>query len=507
VTTFEAGRSPSTIIHVAVDGDDDSGDGSAGRPYRTIERAVDDAGPGAAVRVHTGTYTERTNVADLAGTSQAPIWIGGAPGEPRPVIEGPSEGLHLSRVRYLIVHDLEVRGTDYNGINCDDGGDYDDPTATQHVIFRDLVIHDVGGSGNQDCLKLSGVNDYYVLDSAFARCGGGTSGSGVDHVGCHRGLLVGNTFEAMHGNAVQCKGGSSDIEIRANRMVDAGRRAVNMGGSTGFTYFRPPLSTTEPNVEARDIRVVGNVIRGAHTPFAFVGCVDCLAAHNTVVDPQRWLLRILQETTSEGNYVFLECQNNAVVNNLFFFDCDALSTYVNIGPNTRPETFTFSHNLWYAHDDPARSEPDLPVEETGGVVGQDPLLVDREGGDVHVLPGSPAIDAGVDVGASVDLDGNPRPLDGNGDGAAVADIGAVEFTCASDLDHDGGVDTADVMLVADRWRCGAGDGCYRALYDPDGDELITVVDIMGVAARWGDDCTTADQSPRATTRSPLLPRP
>ncbi len=405
VNTFEDGRSPSDIIHVAMDGSDD-GDGSAARPYRTVDRALDDAAPGAAVRVHPGTYTERTNVYDLAGTAEAPIWIGGVPGEPKPIIENVTEALHLSRVRYVIVHDLEVQGAAYNGINCDDGGDYDDPTATHHVIFRDLSIHDVGGSGNQDCLKLSGVNDYYVLDSAFARCGGGISGSGIDHVGCHHGVVAGNSFEDMHGNAVQCKGGSRDIEIRANLMVDAGRRAVNMGGSTGFTYFRPPLSTTEPNAEARDIRVVANVIHGAYTPFAFVGCVDCLAAHNTVVDPESWLLRILQETTSSGDYAFLACQDNAVVNNVFFFDREALSTYVNTGPNTLPGTFTFSHNLWYAHDDPSRSQPDLPVEETGVVVGEDPRLVDPAAEDYHLRADSPAIGAGAALpNVAYDFDG------------------------------------------------------------------------------------------------------
>jgi hypothetical protein len=406
VTTFEDGRSPSAIIHVAVGGDDTAGDGSAARPYRTIGRALDDAHPGAAVRVHAGTYTQRTNVDGLAGTAEAPIWIGGAPGEPRPIIENVTEALHLSRVAYLIVHDLEVRDAAYNGINCDDGGDYDDPDATHHVVFRDLSIHDVGGSGNQDCLKLSGVRDYYVLDSAFARCGGGMSGSGVDHVGCHRGVLVGNTFQSMSGNGVQCKGGSSDIEIRGNLLIDAGRRGVNMGGSTGFQYFRPPLSTVEPNVEARDIRVVANVFRGAYAPFAFVGCVDCLAAHNTVVDPHWWLLRILQETNTSGEYAFLACQDNVVVNNLFTFEHATLHNYLNIGPNTLPGTFAFAHNLWYAHDDPSRSEPTLPVEETGGVVGRDPLLVDLEGGDYHLQAGSPAIGAGTPrLGVTYDFEG------------------------------------------------------------------------------------------------------
>jgi hypothetical protein len=408
VTTFEAGKQPTLEIHVATGGDDASGDGSPGAPYRTIDRAVEEAAPGAAVRIHAGIYAEVVYVDGLAGTAEAPIWIGGAPGEARPIIEGGGEGLHLSRVRYLIVHDLEVRQTEHNGINCDDGGEYADPEATRHVIFRDLYIHDVGGTGNQDCLKLSGVDDYYVLESEFARCGGGISGSGVDHVGCHGGLLVGNTFREMSGNAVQCKGGSEEIEIRANWIDGGGQRAVNMGGSTGFTYFRPPLSTTEPNAEARDIRVVANVIRGSVAPLAFVGCVDCLAAHNTIVDPENWLLRILQETTSTGEYTFLECQNNAVINNLFYFDRSALSAYatINIGPNTQEETFTFANNLWYAHDDPAQSAPNLPVTETGGIVGQNPRLVHPAGENYRLQAGSPATGAGQALsGVVYDFDG------------------------------------------------------------------------------------------------------
>lgn len=408
VTTFETGKQPSREIHVAPTGNDTTGDGSAAAPYRTIGRAMQEAAPGVAIRIHTGTYAERVNVNDLAGSAEAPIWIGGVPGETKPVIAGGSEGLHLSRVRYLIVHNLEVRNTADNGINCDDGGDYANPDATRHVIFRNLYIHDVGGTGNQDCLKLSGVDDYYVLHSEFARCGGNRSGSGVDHVGCHGGLLLGNTFREMSGNAIQCKGGNEDIEIRANLIDGGGERAVNMGGSTGFTYFRPPLSTTTPNAEARNIRVVANVIRGSVTPLAFVGCVDCLAAHNTLINPENWLLRILQETTTTGAYEFLPCQNNRVINNLFYFERAALSTYVSIGPNTAPATFTFAHNLWYAHDAPTQSAPTLPVTETGGVVGQNPRLVAPVAGDYHLQSGSPAIGAGQALPAvPYDFDGRP----------------------------------------------------------------------------------------------------
>jgi hypothetical protein len=411
VVTFETGKQPTNEIHVATTGSDLSGDGSVANPYASVERAVQEATPGTAIRIHTGTYTDREYIDGLAGTAESPIWIGGVPGETKPVFAGDVEGIHLTRVRYVILHDIEVRGTLYNGVNTDDGGEYSNPEATRYVVFRDLYIHDVGGSGNQDCLKLSGVNDYWVLDSEFARCGGGMSGSGIDHVGCHRGLIVGNYFHDLSANAVQNKGGSEDIEIRANHMLNSGQRAVNIGGNTGFEYFRPPLSTTEPNFEARDIRVIANLIEGSVTPLAFVGAVDSLAAHNTIIKPANWLLRILQETTSSGEYEFLPCSDNSIINNIFYFDRSDLSTYVNIGPNTVPESFSFGHNLWYAHDDPSQSQPNLPVTESNGIVGQAPLFINFGLGNFHLRSDSPAIGSGQILGSvTTDYNGLPYNL-------------------------------------------------------------------------------------------------
>jgi hypothetical protein len=384
-----------------------NGDGSAGNPYGSIERAVQDAGPGTAIRVHSGTYPGGISISNLSGQPGAPIWIGGAPGESKPIIDGGNGGMHLVKVRYLILHDLEVRGASQNGVNCDDGTEYANPDATRYVIFRDLHIHDIGSGGNEDCLKLSGVDDYFVLDSQFARCGGGGSGSGVDHVGCHHGLIAGCHFQEMSGNAVQNKGGSFDIEIRWNWMVDAGQRSVNMGGSTGFTFFRPPLSTTQPNVEARDIRVFANVMEGSIAPIAFVGCVDCIAANNTIIDPDNWILRILQETTSTAEYEFLPASNCTFANNLVYFNRSDLSTYVNIGPDTAADTFTFSNNLWYAHDNPGQSQPtNLPVAETDPVVGQDPGFQNAAGHNYNIDSNSPAAGQGIPlVEVNGDMDG------------------------------------------------------------------------------------------------------
>jgi hypothetical protein len=404
IATFADGLVPSKELHVAIGGSD-SNDGSSNSPLASIKKATDLATPGTAIRIHSGTYAGGTYISGLAGNASAPIWLGGAPGEARPVIEGGGEALHFTKVRYLVVHDLELRNTTQNGINIDDGGEYANIDATRYVIFQRLDLHDIGSTGNQDCLKMSGVDDYFVLDSKFARCGAG--GSAIDQVGCHAGVIARSSFTQMGGNAIQTKGGSSEIEIKWNLMQDAGARAVNMGGSTGLQFFRPPLSTSSPNYEAKNIRVIANVIVGSAAALGFVGCVDCLAANNTLVDPTNWILRILQETSSQSGYTFLPAQNGRFVNNLVYFDRSALSTYINVGAGTDAATFQFQNNLWYAHDDPSQSQPSgLPAAETGGIAGQNPTLANPGGGDYRITDQSPAAAAGTSIGSITgDFDG------------------------------------------------------------------------------------------------------
>jgi bifunctional DNA-binding transcriptional regulator/antitoxin component of YhaV-PrlF toxin-antitoxin module len=61
-------------------------------------------------------------------------------------------------------------------------------------------------------------------------------------------------------------------------------------------------------------------------------------------------------------------------------------------------------------------------------ISAEPGFVDRAGGDFRLLPGSPCIDAGrYPAAVAADLARVPCPLDGNGDGVPVLDIGAYEF--------------------------------------------------------------------------------
>jgi hypothetical protein len=455
--TFADGRQPSREVFVSPAGNNSTGDGSPAKPFQTINRAVQGVRPGDAIRLRPGTYAPGTFIANLAGTSNAPIWLGGVPGQARPVISGGNTAIQLSRVRFVIVENLEVAGATANGINCDDGGDYANSNATRHVLFRNLFIHDIGTGGNQDGLKLSGLYDYAVLDCEFARLSAG--GSGIDQVGCHRGLIARCTFTNAGSNAIQCKGGSADLEIRGNRISNGGLRAINIGGSTGFAFFRPPLSTATPNAESRNIRVIANLFQGADTPVAFVGTVNSLVANNTIVQPRAWLFRILQETTSSDGFAFLPCGRNEFVNNLVYFDRAQIRTYVNLGPNTDAASFRFAHNLWYAYNQPNQSKPTLPSAETNGVYGRNPLFANAASGDFSVPTNSPAAAAGKrlsrvwadlpehcyanppTIGA---FEAQPPPPDrADADGDFMPDL----WEAANNLDRD---DPLDAALDADR---------------------------------------------------------
>jgi len=67
--------------------------------------------------------------------------------------------------------------------------------------------------------------------------------------------------------------------------------------------------------------------------------------------------------------------------------------------------------------------------EGEGNLDVDPRFVDHGSGDLHLLLDCPAVDAGVPLEGVPDLDveGDPRTVDGDGDGVAIVDIGADEM--------------------------------------------------------------------------------
>ncbi len=92
----------------------------------------------------------------------------------------------------------------------------------------------MNATGNNDLLKLSGVDDFEIRECVFED--GADGGSGVDMVGCHRGLFSRTRFIRMGSNAIQAKGGTRHITIHRCVFEPAGARSLNLGGSTGSPF-------------------------------------------------------------------------------------------------------------------------------------------------------------------------------------------------------------------------------------------------------------------------------
>ena len=131
----------------------------------------------------------------------------------------------------------------------------------------------------------------------------------------------------------------------------------------------------------------------------------------------------------------------------------------------------------------------------------DPRFIDPRGDDgiigsgdenVRVLLISPCIDAGdnsaVPDGVNFDPDGRSRFLDSDLDGILTVEIGAYEAPGSAnpaDLNGDGVVDTADLLLLLSYWgECENEEGC---LGDLDNDGYIGVEDILVLLQYWNFD--------------------
>jgi hypothetical protein len=88
-------------------------------------------------------------------------------------------------------------------------------------------------------------------------------------------------------------------------------------------------------------------------------------------------------------------------------------------------------------------------------ISEDPLFVDHENGDCHIRAGSLCIDQGTNAVAtplSTDFEGTARVLDGDGDGTATVDIGAIEYEPGTyctlgDINCNGVVELTDAILT------------------------------------------------------------
>ncbi|MCH7919905.1 MAG: right-handed parallel beta-helix repeat-containing protein [Planctomycetes bacterium] len=330
-----------------------------------LKKALRNLKPGSRLSLAPGRYGGGHSLRNVAGREDRPIVIEGRDPNNPPLFAGGKQALHLANCSHITLRHLRVAGFPSNGINIDDGGSIETPA--HHIVLEDVTIIETGPTGNHDALKLSGVEDFVIRNCRFE----GWGGSGIDMVGCHRGLIEDCTFIGREGfsqsNGVQLKGGTEDVLVQRCLFRNAGHRSINLGGHTGLQFFRPRVQ----GYEAKNITIAGNHFIGSTAPVAWATSAGGHVHHNTIILPEKWIIRILQENRDAQ---FSPCRDGLFEHNLIIYDT-RIQHYVNVGPGTAPETFRFHHNAWYDLD--RYRKPVLPVGETEGVYLKD-LSLDRD---------------------------------------------------------------------------------------------------------------------------------
>lgn len=331
-----------------------------------LRSAVSNATPGTTILIAAGDYAGGFNFRNISGSATARITVQGADAHNPPVFHGPAQAIHLSDCNYITLANLIVDGCTSNGINCDDAGSIASPM--HDLIIQNVTIRHIGPRGNHDGLKMSGIDRFIVRKCRF----NGWGGSGIDMVGCHQGVVEDCYFHGEAGfdntEAIQMKGGCADILVQGCFFDRAGGRGLNLGGATGLPYFRPRVG----DYEATRLLVAGNRFFGCQAPVAWPTASHNRVVQNTMVLPEKWIGRILQETRDPR---FRPSHDGVFEKNVVVFDRRVgRFEFINVGPGTAPETWKFVDNAWFNID--GDRKPKLPGIENGSIWQVDPRLVD-----------------------------------------------------------------------------------------------------------------------------------
>ncbi|NMO21410.1 hypothetical protein HPC49_47110 [Pyxidicoccus fallax] len=238
----------------------DSGDGSAERPFRTIAKAISQANPGEVIRVLAGTYPERIVIGTnaKAGTPEAKITIQGE-GRPR-IIPGNGGGalVQVRRPNWVVDgFEIDVQRQSFFAVSFEG-----DVTGS---VLANSELHN-GGAG-------AGVTTY-----------GNATGAIIENNHIHD--FVKNTGNKdSHGIVVQPT--SRDITVRNNDIHDNSGDSVQCLGPEGFSKL-PPAD--------------GLVVENNHFYANRENAVDIKTCHRVVIRNNR-MHQFRPSSTAKGDVV------------------------------------------------------------------------------------------------------------------------------------------------------------------------------------------------------------
>ncbi|MHC4717119.1 MAG: right-handed parallel beta-helix repeat-containing protein, partial [Planctomycetota bacterium] len=316
------------------------------------------ADPGDRIYVAPGYYDQLLWVENVHGEPGKLIEVVALDPTNRPVFEAPRSAVFtFYQCSYVLVDGMIVQGA---GTATQDGNNIMF-TYSDHMILRNTLSRDIVHTGNSDGTKFNHSEDVLMYNCTISEWG--EAGSGMDGMISNSDLFMRNTITfpslatAASANGIMPKGAAYHHGMYKNLFIDGSSRAVCFGGSGGAA-----------GPEIRDSVAMGNVIVGGEAAVAYCSATTCDFAYNTVVNPEKWVMRVQKE----GAYETDNCgfRRNLVEYGPFL----PWGSVQGTGGTVHPETFTYEANYWYKWDNPAASIPYLPGGETDPAGGVDPQL-------------------------------------------------------------------------------------------------------------------------------------
>lgn len=445
-----------TVWYVAINGDDANACHTAAIACRNITTAMDRAKEGDTIKIGSGQFNENLRV------TKSLTFIGAGAGST--ILDGQGESTWKSVFWFdgdshpgSILHGSLSNMTIQNGINASGGWDEIDDGGGIAAVNADLDLSGVqltnnrsrnGGGiyfthafGSSDFRTLTIVNS--TIENNEAEYGAGIFSEGI--LSMQDSTVTKNT---VTGSAEYSKGGGIYTGVKAElKKVTISNNVFPNGPGAGI-YNGGELLLEDSLLEGNDSEGICNDIKAKilNTTISnstgtgvdnrgemFIQNSTISGTHSTTFYDSveaglvNWTgsasLTAVNVTIahSDGAAMIQESLAKAVLHNVLFADNVNSCVYYSIygDPNSK---ITGSNNI--AQDETC-GESFLVVNDAKVGPLQD------NGGEtwtVALLPGSPAIDAGGDIhGLTLDQRGVTRPLDGNGDGLKVFDVGAFEF--------------------------------------------------------------------------------
>lgn len=374
--------------------------------YPTIQAAINAALDGDTVLVAPGTYNERI---DFSGKN---IVVQSSGGRDVTVIDGGAGGVVVKLVadpgEIPTLRGFTVRNGGGGSVTPDDGGI--DTSGGPALIENNLVTSNTfcDGGGIEAAFSAATIRNNTITNNRQQGCSGGSGGGGVSIRGAGTVQLLGNVIE---GNQHGSWAGAISLFAAGPAVIERNLIRNNSAGSGGGAMW---IVNNSP------ARIANNLFAGNQAPEG--GAIDLSVpsgstgadiANNTFVG----------NTATRGSAILTSgfARSSAIYNNMIVGDgpggvinCDG--TYDPNGPQISTNDVVATSGSRFAGI----------CAGLAGNLSAPPTFVNAGAGDFHLAPGSAGIDAGGPIAAGAppdDIDGDARPIDGDGDGTAKVDIG------------------------------------------------------------------------------------